>query len=531
MVTMVHDVAHAEFRADQAKRTISGLVVEWGSVAQPGGEGTARWRFARGSLHWSAVNRVKLNTFHERTDLVGVATALQDSPRGLYGTFKVAQIPEGDRALQMASDGVLDGFSIEVDFDHDRGGWEQDPDDPSVRLVRSAQLRAVALTGMPAFDGARVESVSASRDQRLSLRLDQDALDGVQAAADQAGCSVSEVVRRGLNAFTNPRPVYSLDAHPQGHSLVRDLWVMAHPTEGDEYEARARWQAHRQYQQRLSAQFATVTTSTASQVIEPGYRALLASIEADRPFYAAASKDTITSATPFLVAPANITETSIGTGAAQHTENVNPTDGTLTLPSAVTVVPKGISGLFKVTREILDSSNPAIDALAFTTMREDWNREAETMVYTELNGANGQGGTITAGQVPSGAQARTSAGAALPADLRKAILNHGDFRKLQARSVVASTRASVSDALEPLDMTAFAMRNVTVEMSAFITGTAAGDGDVFILGTGDLWCWSSPLLEFQWSERSGPAVIDLAIFGYFATRLVKPIGLSSIRHT
>ena len=113
----------------------------------------------------------------------------------------------------------------------------------------------------------------------------------------------------------------------------------------------------------------------------------------------------------------------------------------------------------------------------------------------------------------------------------KAIQGYVDFRKTKARSVVASSRASVSDALESLDLQAFALRDVSVELSPWITGGAAGDGDVFILGTGDLWAWSSPLLDFRFAEKRGPATVDLAIWGYFATKMIKPIGLSSIRHT
>jgi hypothetical protein len=68
-----------------------------------------------------------------------------------------------------------------------------------------------------------------------------------------------------------------------------------------------------------------------------------------------------------------------------------------------------------------------------------------------------------------------------------------------------------------------------VYLSPQISGVAAGDGDVFVLGRGDLWAWSSPLVSF--SERAGPAMIDLSIFGYFATKVIDPRGVSSIRHT
>jgi hypothetical protein len=57
------------------------------------------------------------------------------------------------------------------------------------------------------------------------------------------------------------------------------------------------------------------------------------------------------------------------------------------------------------------------------------------------------------------------------------------------------------------------------------------DGDLFILGRNDLWCWQSALLEFSYFERQGPALVDLARFGYFATRLIKPAGLAAIRGT
>ena len=59
----------------------------------------------------------------------------------------------------------------------------------------------------------------------------------------------------------------------------------------------------------------------------------------------------------------------------------------------------------------------------------------------------------------------------------------------------------------------------------------AGDADTFMLNRADAWVWESPLLTFRYEERSGPAIIDLALFGYFATHLLRPVGLSSVRLT
>lgn len=171
-----------DFQVDAERRTITGLLLPWGKVAN---NGYAKWRFTPDSVAWSAVNRIKLNLHHDSTELVGVATRLQSASRGLMGTFKVGRGPEGDRVLAQAEDGIMDGFSVEVDFE-DPDSWQRDPTDESVRLVRQATLRGVAITGTPAFDDARLTSVHASRDNG------RKALDGRSDEGHQAG------ERRGL---------------------------------------------------------------------------------------------------------------------------------------------------------------------------------------------------------------------------------------------------------------------------------------------------------------------------------------------
>ena len=73
------------------------------------------------------------------------------------------------------------------------------------------------------------------------------------------------------------------------------------------------------------------------------------------------------------------------------------------------MTPQAISGRIVLSRELVDRSNPAIDQIAFAEMRESYARQTEAIVYTLLNGTIGAGGTITAGFVPSGAQAVTTA--------------------------------------------------------------------------------------------------------------------------
>jgi HK97 family phage prohead protease len=145
------------FRVDRARRTLAGLVIPWTVTTMA--RDRNRWNFARDSLWWSDVGRVKLNRSHVADQLIGRATELENRADGLHARFLIARTPAGDEALAEAEDGVRDGFSAEPVMQAD--DYRVGPD--GVRFVTKARLLAVALTGMPAYDDARVTHVAASR--------------------------------------------------------------------------------------------------------------------------------------------------------------------------------------------------------------------------------------------------------------------------------------------------------------------------------------------------------------------------------
>lgn len=153
--------AYATFRANPMRRTISGMIVPWNRIAVSRG---FRWRFPENSLRWGDASRIKLNLGHDRVQSVGYAAALRNTQDGLDATFRVAEVPEGDRALALAAGKAWDGLSIEIDFEEEFGDdWQTDPNDRTTRLVIQARLLHVALTPAPSFDDARVAAVAASK--------------------------------------------------------------------------------------------------------------------------------------------------------------------------------------------------------------------------------------------------------------------------------------------------------------------------------------------------------------------------------
>jgi len=601
------------FRVNQERRTISGLVVPWGKVAR---NGQGKWKFAADSLYWVDPSRVKLNLYHDHTQAVAKAVRLQPTQAGLDASFQVARGVEGDRALDKAEDGVLDGFSVEIDFE-DGDGWDPDPDDKSVRLVNRAKLRGVALTAMPAFDDARVSAVAASLDQPLNqpkeIIMATDPVDtsAAQPAAAAAfdfdgftktlsdtiaeshtrlteelstslGDSFSAGIKTALENMYDPQrdgpepvraaryqvtreaPIYSFDG--RGESLVRDAWYAQREHDDDAKERLRRFHAQtNEVQQLVSShvafqagnaqqeRFTTVTTTVGAGVIPPGYRPdlFVPMLAQDRPMVNSLSRGTIANATPFVVpvfgVATNLTD--------PHTEGNAPSEGGITFTTK-TVTPGAISGKLPLTREIVDSANPAIDQIALAAMREDYARQTEANVYTLLNGASGAGGVITAGFVPSGSQASTTAKGTDNQTLVKHIraqLAAYPFARFAAPSIGLMGAAATGFLATAVDTTQRPLLPGIAPANAFgngnpitqgwsvdslplipawaMTGVAAGDSQVMIVNRADAWVWESPTLAFRFEEKSGPQIIELALFGYFATHLLRPVGLSGIRIT
>lgn len=602
------DEVAESFQVDTERRTITGLAVPWGKIAN---SGFSKWRFAPDSLRWSDTNRVKLNRDHDRSQLIGRATRLQSGSKGLTATFKVARGAEGDRALELAEDKVLDGFSIEIDFNDDLGdSWQPDPSDESVRLVRQASLRGTALTGMPAFDDARVTGVRATRDGGKGAMPEEKkttpdgAGNGQGSVSLEAGeftkfmeglagkigeshqnltkeltASIGESISAGMKAaleniydpqrdgpepvraarfqVTREAPVYTFDG--RGQSLVRDAWYAQreHDSEAQERIRKFHLQsaevqklaasfvsqqaAQRAAQAQFGQQFATVTTGTASEVIPPGYRPdlFVPQLAQGRPLYNMLSRGTIANATPFVVP----TFGSLTGGTGDHSEGLSPTEGTLALGSE-TVTPGAISGKLPLTREIVDSSNPAIDQIALAAMRESYAQQTEQKVYTALNGA------------AAAANTEDQSLAALPVldhtliEKVRDLLSRYPFVRFAAPNGAAISQlitrsfAGAKDTTNRPLLPSVGAQNTSglgnaVTMGWFVDGLAfvpawaitevAGDDVALLMNSMDAWAWESPVLAFRFEEKQGPEIIELALFGYFATHVLRPAGVFAVR--
>ena len=370
-------------------------------------------------------------------------------------------------------------------------------------------------------------------------------------------------MRAARYAVTRDAPIYSFDG--RGPSLVRDAWYAQREHDQDAKERIRRFHnqsgevqqlvaSHVAFQADSQLRFATSTTSNASEIIPPGYRPdlFVPQLAQGRPLVNATSRGTIANATPFVV-PVFGSATSM---TGDHTEGDPPGEGTL-LFGTKTVTPGAISGKLPLTREIVDSSNPAIDQIALATMRESYAQQTEAKVYTLLNGANGAGGTITSGFVPSGAQAATVVATTdseedLVYALRQALAKYpfarfgaptmalmgqnatvllANAKDTTGRSLLPSVGAQNASGLGNAVTQGWFIDGLAHVPAWAMTGVAAGDSQVLTLSRPDVWVWESPVLAFRFEEKQGPEIIELALFGYFASHVLRPVGLSGMRIT
>jgi len=210
MSTLSRDyVADIEIRSDGTGRTVHGIVVPYGQVARvsdggaPYSEMFAPGAFARDLLARAGnYAGVKLLYQHDSHNPIGRAIDLREDASGLYGAFRISNVDEGNRALELLRDGVLDSFSVGFrPMEHDKR--------EGVTVRTRAALRETSLVTFPAYVGAMISGVrSLSGDDAVlaqqlltvlavaDARLDPiaDAIYAADGALDAAQTVIAQIL-------------------------------------------------------------------------------------------------------------------------------------------------------------------------------------------------------------------------------------------------------------------------------------------------------------------------------------------------
>lgn len=559
--------APAQPLVDVAARSISGLAVPYGPAGQTS---AGRLQFAAGSLSWASAGRVKLLREHDQHDPIGVGrelvelTAAEVDARmvaagrdpiglpGLWATFHVPEGDNGDRALAEAASGLRDAFSVGVQLDDKSAERLRRANGAAV--AASGALREVSQVSVPAFDDARVGSVAAHADLTVSSWSDASPASSTPTPTGDSPVTeptptpapeptptpaptpaptnpeqpstpvtpaAAPVAAAGAALVTGEPATYTF-AGVDGPSFVADAYAARMHGDGEAAGRLARLNAELAAGNPASvmALAAVMTTDDAGAVplVAPNVRRpdlLLSAVDNGRPILSRINKLPIRNATPFLIP----TEGEFD-GVDLHTEGTaHVPEGTYDL-GETTVTPRAMSGAFRVSREMVDSSNPAIDRLALAAMLRDYRRKTEARVVAAL-AVEDAAATLNVNTV---------------AELRGAVLGFGD--DTVTPDVVVAGRGFLTAILGDTDTTGRPMlpyigaQNASGTTRAGYTGfsldglevvraTSLPAAEAYILDLDSIMVAESAAQTFRFDEVEGPGIIKLALFGYFAVGVLR----------
>ena len=141
------------FAADAGKREISGRIVAWG---EKGYTSAGETIFAPNSLTFN--KKTKLLLEHDRTRPIGFLKSHEVTATDVQAVFGLAKTFSADDAIEEASTGLRDGFSVGVKVD----AWDNQD---GVMVITSATVHEVSLVTDPAINSARVERVLATQNE------------------------------------------------------------------------------------------------------------------------------------------------------------------------------------------------------------------------------------------------------------------------------------------------------------------------------------------------------------------------------
>ena len=164
--------------ADGERRIIAGKIVPYEEV---GHTSVGKVVFAKDSIEIGDPGKVKMLMQHKNDKPIGRMQKFNKAEDGIYASFKISASMQGQDALILAGEQLIDGLSVGVDVN--KSVQKKD-----YLYVTSATLREVSLVETPAFSAAMVQKVAASMDDVQEELIDSkkdELINQISNAVDQ----------------------------------------------------------------------------------------------------------------------------------------------------------------------------------------------------------------------------------------------------------------------------------------------------------------------------------------------------------
>ena len=154
-VTMFLEFSSSIESSDTERRVIAGKIVPYEKV---GFTSAGPVVFAKDSIDIGDPGKIKMLMQHKNDKPIGRMQKFNKAEDGIYASFKISASMQGQDALTLASEQLIDGLSVGVEVT----GSKQMKD---YLYVTKANLKEVSLVETPAFAEANVTKVAASESE------------------------------------------------------------------------------------------------------------------------------------------------------------------------------------------------------------------------------------------------------------------------------------------------------------------------------------------------------------------------------
>ena len=324
-------------------RTITGIAVPYG-VAATVSDGT-EVIFERGSLPVDGkAPRLFLN--HSSESAIGIVTARYDDEEGMMFTARISKTAQGDDALQLALDGVLDSVSVGVNPTKTRANK-----DGSITVLEADWIE-LSMVPVPAFAGAIITDIAAS------IHHEDEEISNIETEPTQENETMSEATVPAIEASI---PTLSIPAQPKREFAMPSAAevLAAYHIGGDTYNkvSDAFKQAQRRNQTALQAAAGDIVTGDTPGLLNiPVLGPLFQDLNFVRPVVSAFGARAMPSTTSRqFVRPTITTHTS----AAVQSNQLDAVSATTMVIAANTVTKSTVAGQVTLSIQDIDFTDPS----------------------------------------------------------------------------------------------------------------------------------------------------------------------------
>ena len=380
----------------------------------------------------------------------------------------------------------------------------RDPSDAEAGILEG-------LTGQLGPLGERIVTLRSADDRRLAT---MNALDNYPQVGD-AGTGSAGGDRMPVVHVRADELVYRRDGGPDGtQGFFRDLVATR---EGDR-DAGDRIERH-QVQMRAMG-----STVGGAGVVPPVWlpEEFAALARGARPIADTFRRVPITSAAPVTVG----VQTSGALVGTQPNEGDPASDGNFTADPLVTT-PKTKSGKIDVSRQLVDGSNPAVDAILYGDLMGAYMEQVELEAVTALSIQTGIAASVPVDTttetivdgISHGATAVRTGRKRQPTHVYMTHVGYGALTREKdaaGRPLITTGRYGPMNAQGLADPTQYDGVAGDVLGLLVVPSWAGVDGNMYVARADDLLLLESATLTFRYEEVVGPEQIRLGVWGYVA---------------